>query len=587
MPRQKLYRVGRLLLFLSVLLLSGCSLESDRTEKPSRDWSRGLLLGRANIKEPVALQVDTAKHVHLVWSERVARGQYGMRYARLNEQGQVLLNEPLSITLPNPRKPQLLLDAEDNLHLGWLSLSENVNRLYHAQIGQDGQPTEPLLLSRTGENVDSFQMYLSPDGQIAFVWSGEPPDEQGGVFHSVLADGSPPSLLIPEGIDPYVLVDDSGTSHLVWLYARGLSARDLYYGTLEGSQVVPAEGQKLTSFEFADSAVYYGPIIGLDTDNIYVIWSVQNLGGGLTPTAAFAYNVSFERGKPSLSNPSPLSLPTETLPEYTEYTSPYGISELSLLPPQVYGSDFVNAPALVTNQESELPVTFSLMVQSPATSVMELAMLVLSEGQPVGYQLVSNTPNASIMSTMVADSDLNLHLAWLDTAGFQEFDVHYASTSPEAKTWLDRTTGDDVARGTADLAWGLISAIALVPIAIMWNFPSVMWVILFYIFRGEDDLSQLGAKIAMIIAIIIHSAAKLVFLPGLSAGTPFLQQLPRQWANVTYLAVPVLILVLALTAAYIYIRRSERATLFIAYLVFAITDGLLTVLLYAPELLNP
>jgi hypothetical protein len=584
---KRLYRVGQLLLFLSVFLLGGCTPESDRTEKPSTDWSRGLLLGRANVKEPVALQVDTAKHVHLVWSERVAEGQYRLHYAQLNEQGQVLFNEPLSIDLPNPRKPQLLLDAEDNLHLGWLSLSEKVESLYHVQIGPDGQPTEPLLLSRTGEDVDSFRMYLPPDGHLAFVWSGEPQDEQGGVFRSVLGDGSPPTLLIPQGIDPFVLVDDAGTTHLIWLYATGFSARDIFYGTLEGSQVVPAEGQRLTSFEFAESAVYYGPIIGLDTNNVYVIWSVQNLGGGLTPTAAFAYKVSFELGKPSLANPRALALPAEALVDYTEYTSPYGYSELSILPPQVYGSDFMNAPATVSSQESELPVTFSLLVESPAKSVMELAMLVLSEGQPVGYQLVSNTPNASIMPAMVADSDLNLHLAWLDTAGFQEFDVYYASTSPEARTWLDRTTGDDVARGAADLAWGFISAIALVPIAIMWNFPPAMWVILFYIFRGEDDLGQLSAKIALLIGIIIHSGAKLIFLPGLSAGTPFLQQVPGQWTTVLSLAVPGLILVVSVAAAYLYVRRSERATLFPAYVIFAATDGLLTVLIYAPKLFNP
>ena len=584
---KRLYRVGQILLLLSVLLLSGCTAESDRTEKPSTDWSRGLLLGRANVKEPVALQVDTAKHVHLVWSERVADGQYGLHYAHLNEQGQVLLNEPLSITLPNPRKPQLLLDAEDNLHLAWLSLSENVERLYHVLIGPDGQLTEPLLLSREGEDVDSFRMYLSPDGHLAVVWDGEPQDEQGGVFHSVLGDGSPPTLLIPQGIDPFLRVDDTGTTHLVWLYARGLSARDIFYGTLEGSQIVPAGGQRLTSFEFAESAVYHGPIMGLDTNRVYLIWSVQNLGGGLTPTAAFAYNLSFELGKPSLANPRSLALPTETLLDLTEYTSPYGYSELSILPPQVYGGDFLNAPATVSSQESELPVAFSLLVQSTATSVMEMAMLVLSEGQPVGYQLVSHTPNASIMPAMVADSDLNLHLAWLDTAGFQEFDVYYASTSPETRAWLDRTTGEDVARGAADLAWGFLSAIALVPIAIMWNFPPMMWVILFHIFRGDDDLSKLGAKIAMLIGVIIHSGAKLLFLPGLSAGTPFLQQVPRQWATALSTAVPVLILVLTLAATYIYIRRSERATLLLTYVVFAATDGLLTVLIYAPKLLNP
>ncbi len=583
----RIRRVGPVVLLFTLLLLSGCSLETDRSEKPSKDWSRGLRLGRANIKEPVALQVDAEKHVHLVWTERVTDGRYRMHYAHLDEEGKVLLNERLAITLPSPRKPQLLLDGEDNLHLAWLSRTQNEERLYHARIGQDGQPTEPLLLSRKGEDVDSFQMYLSPGGEIAFIWSGTPEDEQEGVFHTVLSTRQPPTLLIPQGIDPFVLVDDSGTTHLVWLYARGLSARDVYYATLEGSQVVPAEGDRLTSFTFAESAVYHGPVIGLDTDTVYVIWSVQNLGGGLTPTAAFAYNVSFKPGKPSLSNPRSLGLPSDPMPAYADYASPYGYGKLAMLPPGVRGSDFVNGPAAVSNQESELPVTFSMVVQSRATSSLELAMLVLAEGQPVGYQLVSSTPGASIMPTMVADSDLDLHLAWLDTAGFQEYDVYYASTSPETKAWLDRTSTVDVARGAADLTWGFVSAIGLLPIAIMWTFPPLLWVILFYIFSGQEDLSELIAKIALLIAIVIHIVAKLVFLPGLSAGTPFLHQVPREWAATLTLIVPALILVLALAAMYVYARRSERATLFKAYAVFAATDGLLTVLTYAPKFFNP
>jgi len=371
------------LVSISMLLLSGCSVESDRSDKPSDDWSRGLLLGRTGIKQPVALQVDADKHVHLVWCESAADSRDALHYAQLDEQGQVLINEPLGIALPNPRRSQLLVDGEDNLHLAWLSRAEGRQRLYHVLIDQNGQPTQSLLLSREGEDVASFQMYLSAERETEFVWSSqpevEPGKEQGGIFHLVLHDTpSLPTLLIPQGIDPSVLVDNSGTTHLVWLYEKGLSARDIYYATLEGLQIVPAGGQKLTSFEFAESAVYYGPIIGADTHNLYIIWAVQNLGGGLTPTAAYAFYVSFEPGKPSLTNPSSIGLPAESMPEYADYASPYSYSKLVLLPPRVYGSDFVNAPAAVQSQESELPVTFSLIVASPVATAIPALILVLA-----------------------------------------------------------------------------------------------------------------------------------------------------------------------------------------------------------------
>ena len=205
-------------LLILVLFLTGCSVKSDRSDKPSDDWSRGLLLGRTAIKQPVALQVDADKHVHLVWCEIAADGGDALRYAQLDQQGQVLVNEPLGIALPNPRKSQLLVDGENNLHLAWLSRAEGRQRLYHVLIDQHGQPTEPLLLSREGEDVAGFQMYLSAEGEAAFVWSSQPENEQAGVFHFVLNGTSPLVLLVPQGIDPFVLVDESGTTHLSWLY---------------------------------------------------------------------------------------------------------------------------------------------------------------------------------------------------------------------------------------------------------------------------------------------------------------------------------------------------------------------------------
>ncbi len=577
------------LVSMSVLLLSGCSVKSDRSDKPSGDWSRGLLLGRTDTKQSVALQVDADKHVHLAWCTSSANAGDALHYVHLDEQGQVLINKSLGINLPNPRKPQLLVDRENNLHLSWLSRIEDQQRLYHVLIDQNGQPTLPLLLSREGENVDSFQMYLSAAGEIAFVWSSQPEteNEEKGIFHLVLHDASSPALLISRGIDPFVLVDNSGTTHLAWLYEKGLSNSDVYYATLEGSQVVPDGGQKLTNLKFAGSAVYYGPIIGADTNNIYVIWSVQNLGGGLTPTAAHAFYVSFEPGKPALTNPSSIGLPAQSMPEYADYASPYGYGKLLLLPPRVYGSDFVNAPAAVRSQESELPVALSLMVTSRSESTIQLAMVVFSEGQPIGYQLVSNTPNASVFSTLVADADSNLHGAWIDTAGFRQYDIYYASTSPEAKMWLDRTSSDDIVLGAADLVWGIISGIGLLPIVVMWNFPPLMWVILFYMFSGCEYLGRTGTKIGLLVSIIIYCASKLLLLPGLSTGTPFLYQVSSDLRASLTTAIPVTILLLALAAIYIYARRSKKATIFKAYLLFSLTDGLLTVLLYAPGFFNP
>ncbi|UCC61893.1 MAG: hypothetical protein JSV36_14005, partial [Anaerolineae bacterium] len=91
-----------------------------------------------------------------------------------------------------------------------------------------------------------------------------------------------------------------------------------------------------------------------------------------------------------------------------------------------------------------------------------------------------------------------------------------------------------------------------------------------------------GTRIGLLVAILVYGGSKLMLLPGLSAGIPFLYRLPGWLAAFASIGVPVLIFLLALGAIYLYARRSDRATLFKAYLVFALTDGLLTIVLYAP-----
>jgi hypothetical protein len=574
-----------IILLAFTLLLSGCSVESDRSDKPSPDWSRGLRLGQSNLRQPVALQVDANKHVHLVWCDE------GLYYARLDAQAHILTNEPLPIDLPQPRKPQLLVDNQDRLHLAWLIRDQEVQKLYHVPIDPQGKPGTPLLLSWENEDISSFQMYLSPAGKVTFIWASELENGIRGLVHTTLQDPSRPTTLVQHGIDPHVLVDNAGTVHLAWLRPRGLTSRTVYYATLEDEEddtpnlkLVPENGQKLTDFEFSEGAIYSGPIIGVDTHTVYVIWAVRNLGGGLTPTAAFSYYISFKPGEASATHPQTIRLPSEFRPTYEDRTAPYGFTKLASLSPAklAYSSDFVDSPATVTSQKAELPITFSLLTRSTAESQIQLATVILAQGTQVGYQLASKTTNASLTPSLAADSDTNLHLAWIDTAGFKEYEVYYASNAPQAKGWLDRTSADDLALGAARLIFGVLSGLGLLPIAGIWSFPAMVWVVVFFIVSGQEELERTPARVGFAISVVIYVAIKVLLLPGLFAGTPFLYQVPPALSTVIGIAVPVIILALALTAVYIYYRRAERATILKAYFVLALTDVLLTLILYGP-----
>jgi hypothetical protein len=116
----------------------------------------------------------------------------------------------------------------------------------------------------------------------------------------------------------------------------------------------------------------------------------------------------------------------------------------------------------------------------------------------------------------------------------------------------------------------------------IWTFPALVWVVLFFIVTGQEEMARTAAKIGFAVAVVIYVGMKILLLPGLSPGTPFLRQVPPGWTTTLEIAVPALILLLALAAVYIYGRRAERATIFKAYLVFALTDVALTLILYSP-----
>ena len=179
----------------------------------------------------------------------------------------------------------------------------------------------------------------------------------------------------------------------------------------------------------------------------------------------------------------------------------------------------------------------------------------------------------------------------MDTAGFRRYKVFYATTSPEAAEWLNRTTVEDVGEQAADLAWGILSAIGFLPLTLMWNVPALVWLVVFYLSARQEHLDELGARIALGVSFALYLIVKTLFLPGLlSTGTPFVYLVPQEWTPALNTIIPLAILALAIVGLIIYLVRSPRTeppTMFKGYLVFALVDSALTAILYAPRFFNP
>jgi hypothetical protein len=553
------------ILFAVLLTLSGCDVTSNRSAKPSPDWSRGLRIGVASLNQPVALQVDGGGRAHLVWYTTI-EGVGKLHYAQLDDQARVVMEKDLDIPLADPHKPQLLLDKRGNMHLALLAREDGLKSLFHFLLGDDGEVlSEPVLLSLPGEEVESYQMCLGQEGRIEVFGSAEE-----GIYYLGLGEGgdvlSPPTLIVPQGTDPSVQMDRSGTIHLAWFQEPVPQAKELYYALLSPGK--PVEGTRLTQFGTGMSASLYGPVLGLDMDHVYILWAIEQRTG-LEIGTAQSYYMSFPLGQPSRLIPTQI---------------------------EIANSDFVTTPSVTGGQRNELAAMLTVWLDPSALDTttaspsplevgkpsMQPVMAVFSESKMQGYQLAAETGSVSLRTDLVADPASNLYLAWLDAAGFGRYAVYYASTSPQAKTRLDRTSPQDVLLKVADLALGMLSGVALLPFVVLWVFLPLLWVVLFYAIAGEDELELKRVKVALGIAMVLYMGVKFVTLPGFHV--PSLDRVSPQLASALVFGVPLIIFALAFNAVYVYTRRAERATLFPAFLIFVATDALLSLLIYAPSI---
>lgn len=567
---RKLARYG--ILFVILLILGGCDATSDRSAKPSSDWSRGLRLGVASMNQPVALQIDGEGHAHLVWyttTEEISK----LHYAQLGDQGKVVVDRDLDIPLSDPHRPQLLLDKRGNMHLALLAREGGVKSLFHFLLDYNGEAlSQPTRLSLPGKEVEHYQICLGQEGRVEVFWS-----DKEGIYHLGLDERgdviSSPTLIVSQGINPSAQVDHSGTIHLAWVKESLSQAQTLHYATFQVPELI--RETELARLGMMPEAALYGPVLGLDMDNIYIFWAIEQRSGLQVGTAQSHY-VSFPLGQPSRLTPTRIN---------------------------IVNSDFVTMPSVAGGQRNEVAAAFNVhvssgfkayfeqskMVEMGSVGVgfrpqMQLAMAVFTEGKMKSYQLAAETGSASLRPNLVADPASNLHLTWLDTAGFGRYDVYYASTSPQAKAWLDRTSPQDVLLKVADLALGMLSGIALLPFVVLWTFLPLLFLVLFYVFAGAEELEMKRVKVALGIAITLYTVAKLASLPSSLLHFPFLDQVSPQLSSALVSGMPLIILALALAAIYAYTRRSERATLFPAFLVFALTDASLSLLIYAPSI---
>ncbi|GAB4408682.1 MAG: hypothetical protein Kow00123_21820 [Anaerolineales bacterium] len=582
-------------LLAAVVLLSGCAAAAEKTEFAGPDWSRGIRVGTSHINNRPSILWDSASGNAVISYLTNTEQGWRIQIARVNAQAEVSA-ATLPFPMRAPTRQQMVGGGQDTLHLFWLdSPSGQRPGLYHARAKTDATPLdEPVRISGDASDVTGYCTFRAADGALDVLWA----DVSGGnpqMVHARLADSGEiliaPHALGIAGADPYAAVDNNGTVHLAWHLGQAMGAEKILYATLDPATLEVSEPTVMASFPMGTGLALYPPEIALETGWVYVIWSLEQRGGGLTPGTAETQYQAFPIGQPQRHSGGPVYLPALAKPEYQAASGAFNYAHLYPLASGDGGavvlrspSDHVYMPYAVPGQRDEAALFVASSMALPRrTGKVQIAFALLDDGRVKGYEVAVRTLSGSLRPAAAVDDEGAFHVACLGVGGFGTYEVLYASTSLAVRAVLNRMTGADVMALLLGKTWSAASALSFFPMLVIWLFLPFAWLVGFYLARPDADLTTRTGRVGLIVAIVLYLFSKLFMLPAFLWYAPFLDVVPPRYEWVVLFGFPALLLGVGILAMRAYIRRSERKVVMFAFGIFAATDAILSLIFYMPN----
>jgi hypothetical protein len=240
-------------------------------------------------------------------------------------------------------------------------------------------------------------------------------------------------------------------------------------------------------------------------------------------------------------------------------------------------------PRFLEGQPAHQVLAFYTQVQGPGNvETLQIAAIDVLEGQIEGQEIVNASRAASLQPNVAIDPGGHLHLAWIDTAGFNRYQVIYASTSPQAKETLNRVTTYEVVDKVLSLWMNVFTSLFFVPVVLSWVFIPTAWLVIFALTTREFEISDPRGRSALGLACLLHLGIKLFFFsdllsrfPSGSLISPSLDLLLGRWIFPLFLAA------LSAGVAWVFYLKSGRSqSIFVNYFIYATVDSFLTLVFY-------
>jgi len=564
-----------------------------RTPRASEAWSRGRLLGVTPVNVRVDLQAAPDGGVFLSWVDLDER----LHVVRVGARGQVIADRTPALGAQIPREPHFLAGPEGAVHLIWRETGEGRSLLTYAQLNSAASvQVGPFPLSLAGDEVRSPHLAFNRQGGVEVFWTG-----QAGIYWATLSARGEmqgePVLLVKDGGDVSVQVDQEGIFHLAWLQEIGQNVEVVYYASLNPEHKDLSQPEEVTRLFLRPGQLMQSLVIGMDTHIGYILWVIQDMRY-ITSSAQYAFfpleiprqkkvrDLQLDKGGNPLSLWAAPGQYEKLLLALTETVmTPDGpglqIGVITLRGEQSPGDYVWAAVGNRLSTDSRLadlrlgdwvqiasPIALHVYANNPQLAI-RYSPFVPSDW-PEDQIVVTASDYPSLKPSLAVDAQGNLHLSWLETGGFGVYRVAYASTTSEVKQAYNRLTVWDVTDRVMGIAMQFFLAVGLTPVlAIYWSLFPLMWLLLYLLFTGHESLTVPGARVAFGVSVLLEVISTYLVYPHRNRMSPVLQ-----WT------VPLATAAVALLLALLYLRKRDEKPLFGAFFVFAIANGLLQVMCF-------
>jgi len=533
------------------------------------------------------MTVDDDGNIYLFTTRQEEKRHYPLAIA-INRKGEIIWKRGLRTPLDGLKAAQIIWDGE-NLVLLWL----DGNGLYTNRIDRQGiQQAEPIHLSE-GIETDSFTAAVRPDHSI-IVWFGGNWQEPGIYMLPVIDQLFTPILVDPEGLFPTICFDQKGTLHASWLtYPGGSNKPRIKYANYPNGTYLPGQQSHLTDLTIRSDSRFSGPWLGLDSKNVYIFWNEVIRSGRRINEGSPKY-IHFNIG-----NPGDVSEPKSFLVPSTDKLSFSSGAEEKLVTGKRVSLEtgtytLISPDEIVVNPTIGEEIAVALLVRMPDRHnnlVSQVATFYLKDGEPTGYQLLSNTSKSSLSPAVITDDGGYIFLTWLERIQGSGFSIYLTSTAPNLIKSFSSITNEDVSRMITDTFFGLLrGAVFSFLFAPLWlALPGLLLVFTSRFRVDSDDPHSRFTIGSLVIAMVFYWVVKLFTLRNVNIFIPFspwIPVIPSWLEHPLKLGVPIIGTGIALIVASHYTLRNGVISTIKYFIIYGGIDCMITLAVYGELLFS-